>query len=86
MTDFTPWPWTESLGVAGADPRQTLRVKRIGMGPVQDWCRKMGLREGAELRCRERSSQGLVLELPGGGMHPLELPYAWFIQVEAVPD
>lgn len=86
VDDHIPWPWAESLGSVTADPHRVFRVKRIRLGLVRDRCRELGLREGAEIRCRKRSSEGLLLELPNRDVCPLELPYAWFVQVEPVPQ
>jgi hypothetical protein len=84
MSDYMPWSWTESLGGLRPDSRQSFRVRRILLGLVQDRCREMGLKEGQEFRCRDRTGDQVVVEFPGGTLRNLELPYAWFIQVEPV--
>ena len=80
------WPWAESLGGVRPDAERAFRVKRILFGLVRDRCFDMGLQEGQEVRCRDRTREQVLLELPGGGVHSLELPYAWFIEVSPVGE
>ena len=82
MSGHIPWPWTESLGGLRPDPGQRVRVKKILFGLVRDRCLEAGLEEGLELRYRSRTADQVVVELPDGQVRDLELPYAWFVQVE----
>ncbi len=84
--DRTEWPWTESLGGARPDRRERLRVKWILFDSVRERCHELGLREGEEVRCRERSADRVVVELPDRAIRRLELPFAWFVQVEPVGE
>jgi hypothetical protein len=86
MSGHIPWPWTESLGRLRPDAEKRFRVKRILVGLVQDRCRELGLDEGLEIRCRDRNPEEVRVELPGNQMRDLELPYAWFVQVEPILD
>jgi hypothetical protein len=86
MSGHIPWPWTESLGALRPDGAERVRVKKILSGLVRDRCLEAGLEEGLELRCRSRSPAQVVFELPGGQLRDLELPYAWFVQVEPLVE
>jgi len=82
MSEHVPWPWTESLGGPRPDPEQRFRVKKILFGLVRTRCLDAGLKEGLELRFRSRTADQVMVELPDGQVRNLELPYAWFVQVE----
>ena len=86
MREHERWRWTESLGGVRPDPDQKLRVGRILFGLVRDRCFEIGLREGEEVRCRNRTREQVWLELPGGEIHSLDLPYAWFVEVTPVGE
>jgi len=86
VTPHDAWPWSESLGAVRADHAQILRVRRILFGMVRDRCLDAGLDEGTEFRCRDRNADGVVVEVSGTGIRTLELPHAWFVQVEPVGE
>jgi len=86
MRTDVPWSWTESLGGLRPDPEHSFTVRRIFFGLVRDRCLDMGLREGQRIRCIDRTSDEVVIERTDGSMQRLELPYAWFIEVESAKD
>lgn len=75
------WSWCESLGAVSAKGGSLLEVRRIRLGMVRDRCWEMGLHAGQEIRFRRRSRDEVTVELPGGEVRTLELPYAWFVEV-----
>jgi len=82
MTDHTPWPWSESLaGLRSADGRW-YRIRRILFGIVQDRCSELGIREGQVVRRGRRDQHTVEVQLSSGEVCTLELPCAWFIEVE----
>lgn len=83
---YSPWPWTESLGGLRPGEERTYAVRRILFGLVEGRCRELGLAEGERVRCRHRDRDEVVLELASGELRHLNLHYAWFVQVEPVPD
>jgi hypothetical protein len=84
MAPHTPWDWCKSLGAVSADAALQFGVGRIRLGMVMNRCWEIGLREGQEIRCRHRSKEEVTIELPGGEVRSLELPYAWFVEVRPI--
>jgi hypothetical protein len=84
VNHYIPWSWADSLGGLRPDPERAFRVEQILFGLVRDRCREMGLAEGEEVRCTDRNPDEVSLEFSNGEVRRLELPYAWFVQVEPV--
>ncbi len=84
MSAHLTWSWTESLAEVDPDPHRAVLVERILFGLVRDRCAEIGMKEGQQIRCRSRTSRELTVELPNGGVHDLEVEYAWFIQVRPI--
>lgn len=84
MNRTIPWTWTESLGGLRPNPDRFFKVRTIIFGLVRDRCHDLGLLEGQEIRCIDRTPERVVFQRADGLRQELELPYAWFIEVEAV--
>lgn len=70
-----------SLPLADAALEEDYRVSRFLFGLVRDRCWSLGLHEGAAVRCRDRSEEGVHLELADGRRVMVEVPYARFIEL-----
>jgi hypothetical protein len=86
MRELTPWPWHESLGGLKAEAVGAYRIRRILFGMVKDRCSELGLTEGETIHCRNRDRDGVEVQLSCGSIRKLDLPYAWFVQVEPVTE
>jgi len=86
MSELTPWPWHESLGGLKAESVGSYRIRRILFGMVKDRCSELGLTEGETIRCRNRDRDGVEVQLSCGSVRKLDLPYAWFVEVEPVRE
>jgi hypothetical protein len=84
MAHHIPRSWSETLGGVSTDPGSPLEVLQIRLGLVKDRCWEIGLREGQEVRFQRRSGEGVTVELAGGEVRSLELPYAWFVEVRSI--
>ena len=86
MRELTPWPWHESLGGLKGETVGCYRIRRILFGMVKDLCSELGLTEGETIRCRNRDRDGVEIQLSCGTVRRLDLPYAWFVEVEPVRE
>jgi hypothetical protein len=86
MRELTPWPWHESLGGLKAETVESYRIRRILFGMVKDRCSELGLTEGETFRCMDRDRDGVEIQLSCGTVRKLDLPYAWFVEVEPVRE
>lgn len=80
--DHTPWPWSQSLAGLRIDDGGWYRVRRILFGMVKDRCTELGIAEGQVIRSGRRDGRKVEVYLPDGGVRRLELPFAWFVEVE----
>lgn len=80
------WPWWETAAGLSPDPSRAFRIEHILFGMVRDRCTELGLVEGQEVRCLRRTRDEVRLELSDGTIRSLELPWAWFVQVQPVEE
>lgn len=79
---FTPEP-TRSLATAESGER--MEIRRILFGALRAACARLGVREGAVVRCHAEIDSKLVLETASGRRIALERDWAQFIQVVPAP-
>lgn len=77
---------TPQRSLADAAPGDRVEVVYVLFGSLRDRYEVAGIRVGTRLRVRERDHDRLLVELPGGGLAPVDAVHAPFVEVRPLPE